>query len=158
MHDRRLSTENYLVLTENRMKQRFQDTAQKVENLFQYERRPIIRRKVYMVYVRPTIEWFLPVIMTTNQNELAKSNSIEIFQQKMLAKILGVFGNAIFERHATVDSHKLVRGKLVSTSILIVQIICYENCVFKNSINCLIFDKLSVSSKRRSNQFDEKLN
>ena len=40
------------------------------------------------------------------------------------------FGNAIFKWHATVKSHKLVRGKLVSTSILIVKIICYENCVF----------------------------
>ena len=69
-----------------------------------------------------------------------------------------VFGNAIFEWHATVKSHKLVRGQLVSTSILIVQIICYENCVFNNSINCLIFNKLSVSLKRRSNQFDAKQN
>jgi len=43
-----------------------------------------------MVYVRPTIEWFLPVIMTTSQRDLAQTNPIEVFQQRMLAKIFGI--------------------------------------------------------------------
>ena len=85
-----LVMDNYLIITENRMKQRFMDVTKKVEDLFQYERSPLIRRKVYMVYVRPTIEWFLPVIMLKSQRELATSNSIEIFQQRMLAKIFSL--------------------------------------------------------------------
>ena len=94
----KLVAENYLIITENRMKQRFMDVAKKVDDLFQYERSPLIRRKVYMVYVRPTIEWFLPVIMTKSQRELATSNAIEVFQQKMLAKIFGL--PSTVSRHA----------------------------------------------------------
>ena len=79
----KMTRDAFLVLTENRMKQRFADAEKKMLDCFQYISSLKIRRRIWQVYISPIIEWFLPVIMTRPNHTLASANAAEVYQHRI---------------------------------------------------------------------------
>ena len=87
-------SDGFLILTESRMRQRFQDVKNKLSNAFQYIKCEGVRMKVWKTYIAPIIEWFTPTLFLKPYHSLASSNEIEIFQQLTLSWAMKVSRNA----------------------------------------------------------------
>ena len=58
-----------------------------VREIFQYSPTISIRRKIFITYISPIIDYYLPSLIMTNQNRV---NDLEKFQKEILKKVLGV--------------------------------------------------------------------
>ena len=58
-----------------------------VREIFQYSPTISIRRKIFITYISPIIDYYLPSLIMTNQNSV---NDLEKFQKEILKKVLGV--------------------------------------------------------------------
>ena len=83
---------NYFNFTPTRMRDRFHNVYEKFSGMTQYIRSINVRRKIFEVYVRPVIDWFVPTILTGKWHANTRSNEIEIFQQKCLSVVAGMAG------------------------------------------------------------------
>ena len=76
-----------LCFDDTRFNKKKNEIRKYVREIFQYSPTITIRRKIFIVYISPIIDYFLPSLIMTNQNNV---NDLEKFQKEILKKVLGV--------------------------------------------------------------------
>ena len=93
-----------LVFNGDKFASKKNEIRQYVKQIFQYAPTISIRRKIYITYISPIIDYYLPTIIMVNQNKI---NELESFQSEILKKVLGVPNSCpsnLVERVLRVDS------------------------------------------------------
>ena len=81
-----LNSKYELIFTANKLNQSIESTRRLVDKIFIYTDKIYLKYKVFMVYVIPIIEIFLPLAISNNRFQ----KILESFQHSMVCKILGV--------------------------------------------------------------------
>ena len=79
--------DNQLFFDSSKFSSKKNEIRQYVREIFQYAPDLYVRRKIFMVYIAPIIDYFLPTIIMDNQN---KASDLELFQKEILKRVLGV--------------------------------------------------------------------
>ena len=83
---------NYFQFTKTRMINKFATVSEKFSRMCQYIKSINVKRKIFEVYIKPVIDWFIPTILTGKWHALSQANEIEKFQQKCLSIVAGICG------------------------------------------------------------------
>ena len=111
---------NYFNFTETRMKSRFHSVFEKFSRMCQYIRSINVKRKIFEVYIKPVIDWFLPTILTGKWHLLSKANEIEKFQQKCLAVVAGICGKVCrVQLNRTLGFHSIYESCTITARRLV---------------------------------------
>ena len=93
-----------LIFNSDKFASKKNEIRQYVKQIFQYAPTISIRRKIYITYISPIIDYYLPTVIMVNQNKI---NELESFQSEMLKKVLGVPNSCpsnLVERVLRIDS------------------------------------------------------
>ena len=93
-----------LIFNSDKFSSKKNEIRQYVKQIFQYAPSISIRRKIYITYISPIIDYYLPTIIMVNQNKI---NELEAFQSEILKKVLGVPNSCpsnLVERVLRIDS------------------------------------------------------
>ena len=89
-----LNTENCrLNFTLTKMTTRLEKARRDYTKVFQKMPSIAIRRKVFMVYIKPIVEWFVPVVAMNKRTDRKKMDPLEAFQHQALAAVLKMTKN-----------------------------------------------------------------
>ena len=92
-HSIRIS-DNFLIISDTKMRQRFQDIKNKLCNVYQYIGDTNIRMKIWKTYVSPIVDWYIPVLFIKPHHDQATANKIEVFVHQTLCWTLKVSRSA----------------------------------------------------------------
>ena len=79
--------DNLLVFNKEKFNSKKHEIRNYVRDIFSYAPTISVRRKIYMVYIAPIIDYYLPTLIMSNQNA---ANDLELFQKEILKMVLGV--------------------------------------------------------------------
>ena len=113
----KLTDDGFLLLTQTKMNQRFETCRRLVQDPFQYIEDTSMHRKIFMIYVSPVIDWFLPVVMLEPVHELARANKCGKFQHDMLSMVFNVSRNCSAEKLFEIAAVKPISFKLRETAV-----------------------------------------
>lgn len=80
--------ENRLSFTRRRMNARLENARRDCQKVFQLIKSTAVRRRVFQVYVRPVIDWFVPVVALNKRADHKAMDPLERFQHITMAAVL----------------------------------------------------------------------
>ena len=100
-HSFRLYNDKRLRFTEDRLETRLEKMRREYSKVFLTVDNISTRRLFYQTYIKPVIDWFLPVAMLQNTNNYSKMQALEQFQHRALAAVIGITKNV--DRYSLLD-------------------------------------------------------
>jgi len=88
----RLDQKGILNFVEEKMIEKLKAAKKVFANITQYFRSPMVKRRIWEIYMAPIIEWYLPVIAFKKRLEDSPPNALESFQHQTLTSALGASG------------------------------------------------------------------
>ena len=79
--------DNLLIFNKDKFNSKKHEIRNYVRDIFSYAPTISVRRKIFMVYIAPIIDYYLPTLIMSNQNA---ANDLELFQKEILKMVLGV--------------------------------------------------------------------